>query len=97
MASALPTYIRARWHGHTPLSRLLWLDVWGVGTLVNGVFVFATFLLYAKRADPALAMAVHLVPLPLNLFLVAAVWRHPAALPWAKALVLFWLALTLLI
>jgi hypothetical protein len=53
-----------------------------------------TLLLYAKRVEPAWAMAVHLAPLPFNLFLVGAVWRHRAAPTWAKATALGWLGLT---
>ena len=88
------TYVANRWHGHTPVWRLFWRDLLGVGTLVNMVFVFVRLLLYAKRADPTWAMAVHLAPLPFNLFLVGAVWRHHAAPPWAKATALGWLGLT---
>lgn len=94
MPTTLAYHFHARWRGHTPFPRLLWLDMWGVGTLVNAVCVFVTLLLYAKRVDPALAMVVHLLPLPLNLFLVASVWRHPAAVAWGKALALLWLGLT---
>ena len=97
MTQSLSARLSARWHGHTPVARLFWRDLLGLGTLVNLVFVFAALLLYAKRADPALAFAVHLVPMPLNLFLVGAVWRHPAAAAWAKGVALLWLALTWLV
>ena len=40
----------------------------GLGTLLNLVFLFLTLMLYAQRADPLLAMAVHLAVLPLNFF-----------------------------
>jgi hypothetical protein len=53
-------------------------------------------MLYAQRADPLLAMVVHLAVLPLNLFLVASVWRHHQAHPGFKAAAALWLSMTFL-
>jgi hypothetical protein len=43
------------------------------------------------------ALALHLAPLPYNLFLLAAVWRSPGRGPLAVALALSWFALMLLL
>lgn len=42
MPTTLASYLHVRWHSHTPFPRLLWRDMWGVGTVVNAVFVFIT-------------------------------------------------------
>jgi hypothetical protein len=86
-----------RWHGRLPLSQLFWRDMLGLGTLLNLVFLFFTLMLYAQRADPLLAMAVHWVVLPLNFFLVASVWRHHQAHSGFKAAAALWLGMTLLV
>ncbi|MCY1557110.1 hypothetical protein D9M68_939270 [compost metagenome] len=54
---------------------LFWRDMVTVGTVIN---LLATAVALAiALADEAieLAAAVHLAPLPYNLFLVASVWR----------------------
>ncbi|MEY3509942.1 MAG: hypothetical protein RI914_541 [Pseudomonadota bacterium] len=86
-----------RWHGRLPLSQLFWRDMLGMGTLLNLVFLFVTLMLYAQRADPLLAMVVHLAVLPLNLFLVASVWRHHQAHSGFKAAATLWLGMTFLV
>ena len=85
-----------RWHGRLPLAQLFWRDMLGLGTLLNLVFLFLTLMLYAQRADPLLAMAVHLAVLPLNFFLVASVWRHHQAHSGFKAGAALWLSMTFL-
>lgn len=86
-----------RWHGRLPLSQLFWRDMLGFGTLLNLVFLFITLMLYAQRVDPMLAMLVHWVVLPLNVFLVASVWRHHQAHSSVKAGAALWLGLTFLV
>lgn len=86
-----------RWHGQLPLPQLFWRDMLGFGTLLNLVFLFITLMLYAQRVDPILAMLVHWVVLPLNVFLVVSVWRHHQAHSSFKAGAALWLGLTLLI
>ena len=89
--------MHARWHGHTPLVHLFWRDLLAWGSLFNGLMVFVGLMLYAKRVDPVVAWGVHLLALPVNLFLVACVWRHPAARAWIKGVAAAWLALTLVV
>lgn len=92
----LPAFCLHRWHGRIPLPQLFWRDMLGVGTVLNLLFLFLTLMLYAQRADPLLAMAVHLTILPINVFLVASVWRHHKAHSGFRAAAALWLGMTFL-
>ncbi|MHB8056535.1 MAG: hypothetical protein ACYDHC_01430 [Desulfuromonadaceae bacterium] len=70
-------YFTRRWRGQVPLAALLWRDMLGVGTGVNltaTLFVLAAII---QGAHAGFAVALHLAPIPYNLFLFAAVWRAP--------------------
>jgi hypothetical protein len=75
----LLSFFRDRWNGRTPLPRLLWHDMLVVGTLLNlSASLLALFVL-ASDGHAGLAVTLHLAPLPYNIFLLAALQRHPAS------------------
>jgi hypothetical protein len=68
-------FFRSRWRGETPLATLFWRDMLVVGSLVNVATTLAAVGALAAGWSTAAAIGVHLLPLPYNLFLCAAVWR----------------------
>lgn len=90
-------FFALRWQGGVPLRVLFWRDMIVVGGAVNLCASFAALLLAALGAPLGLAVAVHLAPLPYNVFLFAALCR----LPRRSTLVLLggglWLAATTLV
>lgn len=89
-------FFTRRWRAEVPQRVLFWRDLVVVGTLINVLATGLALALVASGANIALAAGVHFLPLPYNLFLVAAVWRLPAsaALRWVS---LAWLALVTLV
>jgi len=73
---SLPTYFSARWNGHRPARSLFWWDVTIVGTLVNGILGLISLILLAKGVDGSVWLALHLLLIPYNLFLVFSVHRN---------------------
>lgn len=71
-----PTYFSARWNGYRSARSLFWWDLTIVGTLINGVFGLASLILLAKGGDGPVWLAVHLMLIPYNLFLVFSVLRN---------------------
>lgn len=72
---------------------MLWHDMLGVGTAVNVAATFVALMLAAQGASGTLAVAVHLSPLPYNLFLFAAVVRAPGRTRPMLVAAALWLAL----
>lgn len=70
-------FLARRWRGEVAWRTLLWRDIMGVGTAANVAASFAALMLVAQGAPIAAALAVHFAPVPCNLFLCAAAWRHP--------------------
>jgi hypothetical protein len=94
---ATRTYFARRWRGEVALGLLFWRDMLAVGTLVNLFASFAALVMVAQGVAGHLAVAVHLAPLPYNLFLLAAVWRfRPRNRPAALAAVVWLVVVTLL-
>jgi hypothetical protein len=60
-------YFRDIWNGAPPLSRILWVDMLAVGTLVNFVMLLAMIAILAAKAPTAVALAVFLLPPPRTL------------------------------
>ncbi len=92
MDRLLSFFVR-RWHGQVPLSRLLWLDMVGIGTLINVLASVAALILMAQRVDMRLAVALHFSPVVYNLFLALAVWRSPQRTALTSLVAFAWLAL----
>lgn len=63
--------------GKTPIRTLFWRDMLGIGTLVNLLASFASLIVLTQQGSPAVALGVHFLPLPLNIYLSLAVLRSP--------------------
>lgn len=85
-------YFTRRWRGEVPPAVLLWRDMIGVGTLINLVATFAAFMLASQGVPLHLAVALHFAPLPLNVFLFAALWRAPRRTAVSTGIGLAWVA-----
>lgn len=92
-ANAQPGYLARRWRGHLPLPTLLWREMLGWGTAINLACSGLALALLAAGAPAALAVLVHFAPIPWNLFIVAAVWRHPLCRAGSRMLAAVWLVL----
>lgn len=90
-------YFTRRWRHQVPATRLLVLDLLAVGTVCNLLASFAGLMAVAMGASSAWGLGLHLAPTPYNVFLCAAVWRHPQARAWHRAPALLWLVLMLLV
>jgi hypothetical protein len=94
---ATSSYFARRWRGEVALAVLFWRDLLAVGTLVNLFASFTALVMVAQGVAGHWAVAVHLAPLPYNLFLLAAVWRfRPRNRPAALAAVVWLVVVTLL-
>lgn len=89
-------FFARRWRAEVPLRMLFWRDMVLVGTLISLTSTAVAFAMLAAGATTGWAVAVHFLPLPYNLFLVAALWRQSgaAAYRWAA---LVWLAFVTLV
>ena len=76
MHRALSSYFSARWNGYRTARSLFWWDLTIVGTLINGVLGLISLILLAKGMDGFVWLALHLLLLPYNLFLVFSVHRN---------------------
>ena len=63
-------FIARRWRGDVPLRTVFWRDMLGVGTAVNVLFTFAALIAATQGGPSWVAVAIHLLPLPYNLFLL---------------------------
>ena len=95
-------YFRRLWSGDLPLSRIFWIDMLLVGTLVNLLSLIAAIVLLADDAPVGWGVAVFLAPIPYNLLLFTGVWRSAARAgsEWssvAQAAALAWLVAAFLI
>lgn len=68
-------FFRLRWQGRVPLERLFWRDMLFIATLISAVSTGLALTLLALKLPLWLVMAVHLAPVPYNIFLTLAVWR----------------------
>jgi hypothetical protein len=90
-------FFSSRWRGDVPLSRVFWLDMLGIGTVINLLASLAALILLAQKVDPRIAVALHFAPLPYNLFLFMAVWRAPQRTVFIGGMALAWLAAMLVV
>jgi hypothetical protein len=91
------TFFRLRWHGQIPLSVLLWRDMACVGTLVNLGASFLGLAALAQGVHGGVAVALHLAPLPYNIFLLAAVLRRQDCATVATLVAVAWFLVVLVI
>lgn len=87
----MTAFLARRWRGEIPLRVLLWRDMLAFGTVLNLFASFAALALAALHVDLRIAFAVHLAPVPYNLFLVVALWRTPQRSALASVIALVWL------
>jgi hypothetical protein len=74
-------YLGAMWRGEVPLSQVVWRDMVLVGTVLNIVAMGLAFLVVVLGASMTAFIAIHFLPVPYNIFLVAAVWRSAERAP----------------
>jgi hypothetical protein len=79
------SFFASRWRGEAPLDRLFWRDMVLFGTLLNLATTAAALVLLELKFPLPVVLAVHLSPLPYNIFLLAAVWRTADAAGNVKA------------
>ena len=70
-----------RWHAKVNLRRLFWFDMLAVATLINLFASFAALMVMALSQESTWGLVLHFLPLPYNAFLLASIWRFPAAAP----------------
>jgi hypothetical protein len=71
-------YVRRLWSGDLPLSRVFWIDMFLVGTLVNLLSLIAAIVLFAGNAPLGWGVAAFLAHIPYSLLLFTGVWRSAA-------------------
>jgi hypothetical protein len=70
-------YFARRWQGQVPLTILFWRDMLGVGTLINLAATSLALAAIINDLHAVFALALHLAPMPFNIFLLAALNRAP--------------------
>lgn len=76
---------------------VFWRDMLAVGTAVNVLATFIALMAASQGVPGWAAVAIHLAPMPYNLFLCVAVGRaRPASRP-AKTVAMVWLVLVTLV
>jgi hypothetical protein len=63
------------WRGEEPLGRAFWLYTVLYGTLANTIATVGMFAAVVANAPVWLALLIHFLATPYNLFVVVAVWR----------------------
>jgi hypothetical protein len=77
MAAAIG-YVRSLWSGVLPLSRVFWIDMLAVGTLVNFVAMVIALLTFVAGVPVAVGVVIHFAPIPYNILLLMGVWQSAA-------------------
>lgn len=90
-------FFQSRWRGETDLRVLLWRDVSYVGTLINLAAGFTGMMMLIQDVAPLWALAVHLAPVPYNVFLLLSVWRSKQCTPTASTIATIWFVAMLII
>jgi hypothetical protein len=67
--------IKRLWCGEESLPRAFWEYAILYGTLVNLITTAGTFAVLALGLSGGIALAIHVLPIPYNIFVVVAVWR----------------------
>lgn len=90
-------FFARRWYGHVPLPVLLWRDMLMVGSGINLAAGFVVLMLIAHGVSLSLAVALHFLLLPYNLFLALAVWRSPQGTRVTASAAALWLVIFTLV
>lgn len=101
-SGGIADYFSRRWRGEVPLLELFWRDMVVVGSLVNVATTVVALLILAAKLPTWWALAVHLVPLPYNLFLYGSVLKTADSTEFPSAGMLklgatFWIVLASLL
>lgn len=78
-AESAKDFVLARWRGEAPLSTVFWRDMLLAGSLINVTAALGAMALLVWKMPIVLALLLFFAPLPVNLFLVIAVWRCGAS------------------
>lgn len=97
MKTFADNFFSRRWRGQVPLAVLLWRDMVGIGTAVNLAASILALAAVMQEAPGWLAVALHLLPMPYNLFLCAVLWRLPARTAPASFIAAVWLMVMTLV
>jgi hypothetical protein len=89
-------YFRERWSGQISFRQLFWWDMLGVATLLNASVALFSLILLTQGVTGGVWLALHMIVLPYNVFLVMSVWRHVHATPMARWVSMIWLGASLL-
>lgn len=79
------------------MAQLFWRDILTIGSAINLVVTVLAMILLVQGVHPAVAVGLHFAPMPYNIFLCAALWRHPERTAFASGAALFWLAFMTLV
>jgi hypothetical protein len=91
------SYFRERWAGRISFHQLFWWEMFGVATLGNASVSLFSLILLTQGVTGGIWLALHMIVLPYNVFLVMAIWRHQHASLVARWVALLWLGATLLV
>jgi len=94
---ALNHYFSRRWHGQVPVAILFWRDMLGVGTLINLTATALGLIMIINGIHAGFAVALHFLPLPFNLFLLAALNRAPDRNTLLMTIAVAWFVVMMLI
>lgn len=84
-----------RWAGRVAAGTVLWRDMLGVGTALNLLASFVALVMASQGLPGAAAWAVHLAPVPYNLFLLLAVLRCRPGGPLTRFTAIGWFVVML--
>lgn len=74
-----PKFVLFRlWRGDLPLATAFWEYAVAYGSILNLLTTFVSFAVLAMKGSTALAVALHIMPLPYNVAVVVGVWRSAA-------------------
>jgi len=90
-------YFSRRWQGQVPVAILFWRDILGVGTLINLTTTVLALAMIVNGIHAGFAVALHFLPLPFNIFLLAALNRAPNRNSVLMAIAVGWFVLMTLI
>lgn len=93
----MATYFGTRWRGEVSLARLYWLDMLGVGSVINLLTGFVALMIAAQGGNLWVAVLVHFLCLPYNVFLVLSIWRTTGRSKVMALTSLVWLGAVLVI
>jgi len=86
-----------RWAGRAPAGTVLWRDMLGVGTVLNLTASLLALALASQGVPAPWALALHLLPVPYNAFLLRALLRARPGGPLTRLTALGWFLVMLLV